>query len=312
MRRTALYVALLLGGLVIYKLAVSPEWQTAIGSTAIALVRPIAIPVVDAINNPAFVYLSSLAIILAAIAASVAYWMRAILPARRRFSALRRAIRDLPSPREQKSATDAIRGLGEAVCNSGLFLSAWAGFQAETQRERRIPSTSFTVFAEGDPTVDQSGRRGLMQALPGYFTSVGLLLTFIGLVVALYFAARGFRSGSMEEARESILHLLNASSFKFMTSVAALFGALLVSMAFRFGHSQLRHEAELTIGLIESYIVLWRGRIPPSEDSQDPMVVLSERLDVLIAGIGALNGRIDALLGQPGAGLQPVTRDAAE
>lgn len=127
-----------------------------------------------------------------------------------------------------------------------------------------------------------------MQALPGYFTWLGLILTFIGLVVALYFAARGFRSGDIAEARTSILQLLNASSFKFLTSVAALSGALLVSVAYRFCISQLRSESERTVAYIEAYVSLWRDLMRPKQPATDSLTTVVDRLDLLIASVNSL------------------------
>jgi len=127
-----------------------------------------------------------------------------------------------------------------------------------------------------------------MQALPGYFTWLGLILTFIGLVVALYFAARGFRSGDIAEARTSILQLLNASSFKFLTSVAALSGALLVSIAYRFCLSQLRSESERTVAYIEAYVSLWRDLMRPKHPATDSLTTVVDRLDLLIASVNSL------------------------
>lgn len=127
-----------------------------------------------------------------------------------------------------------------------------------------------------------------MQALPGYFTWLGLILTFIGLVVALYFAARGFRSGDIAEARTSILQLLNASSFKFLTSVAALSGALLVSVAYRFCISQLRSESERTVAYIEAYVSLWRDLMRPKHPATDSLTTVVDRLDLLIASVNSL------------------------
>ena len=127
-----------------------------------------------------------------------------------------------------------------------------------------------------------------MQALPGYFTWLGLILTFIGLVVALYFAARGFRSGDIAEARTSILQLLNASSFKFLTSVAALSGALLVSIAYRFCLSQLRTESERTVAYIEAYVSLWRDLMKPKHPATDSLTTVVDRLDLLIASVNSL------------------------
>lgn len=312
MPRVGLYVLIALIGPLAYQLAVSPEWQADIGAAAVAVVRPVVIPAVEVINAPGFVYVVSTLILFAAVAASVAYWVRVVRPGTRRFAAVRRAVRDLPLPGVgDRDVLEAIHRLGHVLRESGLFLAAWASFQAEVQREERIPSTAFQVYADADPSLDHGGRRGLMQALPSYFTSIGLIFTFVGLVVALYFAARGFRSGDIEEARGAILQLLNAASFKFLTSVAALTGALLISLVGRWGLSRLRQDAEATVGTIEGYLSLWREAQGAEPASRDPMAGVTERLDALVAGVAGLTQRLDALLEGRQAGAAPI-RHAAE
>src|SRR5262245_11079656 len=178
--------------------------------------------------------------------------------------------------------------LGDTLRKRGLFLSAWASFQARIAAERRIPDSPFSYFVASDPMQQEVQREGFMQALPGYFTWLGLILTFIGLVVALYFAAKGFRSGDIAEARNSILQLLNASSFKFLTSVAALCGAMIVSITYRFGLSHLRGEVDRTVAVIEAYISRWRDSLGARQPAIDPLMATVERLDLLISTMDAL------------------------
>jgi hypothetical protein len=313
MPRVGIYAVIALMGPLAYQLAVSPEWQASIGAVVLAVVRPVVIPAVELINAPGFVYVASTLIMFAAVAASVAYWVRVVRPGMRRFAAVRRAVRDLPLPvgADRDRVGEPIHRLGDVLRQAGLFLTAWASFQGEVHRDGCIPRTAFQVYADTDPSLDQGGQRGLMQALPSYFTSIGLIFTFVGLVVALYFAARGFRSGDIEEARGAILNLLNAASFKFLTSVAALTGALLISLVGRWGLSRLRQEAEATVGTIEGYLSLWREAQGAGGGSRDPMAGVTERLDVLVAGVAALTKRLDALLDSRQAGIS-VIHDAAE
>ena len=281
-----------------YLLYTSSAWQDRIGEAATELLRPAIVPLVNLINAPAFVYIVSFLILLAAVVVCGAYWRRVVRPRVARLRALRSIVYGLPVPGGQERAPEAFRQLGEALRARELFAAPWAAFQIQMSRGGTIPQTPFAYFAASDPTAEQSERRGLMQAMPGYFTSVGLIFTFVGLVVALYFAARGFRSGNIEEARASILQLLNAASFKFLTSVAALVGAFLVSLVSRFSLSTMRREADETIAYIESYISLWRaaqGAEPG--DMRHPFADVVEKLDRLIAGIETLALRLDVARG---------------
>jgi hypothetical protein len=97
-------------------------------------------------------------------------------------------------------------------------------------------------------------QREFYKALPGYFTSIGLLLTFIGLVAALHFASRGFETGSAELAKAAILQLLSASSFKFLTSIASLAGALLISLVIRTLDGHVSRAAFRTAEAVEAHL----------------------------------------------------------
>jgi hypothetical protein len=68
-------------------------------------------------------------------------------------------------------------------------------------------------------------------ATHGYFTGIGLVLTFIGLVAALKFAATGIGSPDPAVAKDALNALLAAAAFKFMTSIAGLGSSLVLSIA---------------------------------------------------------------------------------
>ena len=72
----------------------------------------------------------------------------------------------------------------------------------------------------------------LMPSIPGYFVGLGLLLTFVGLVIALSKAAHG-TGASADDMTKSLRELLNAATFKFATSIAGLFSSLVLAFLFR-------------------------------------------------------------------------------
>jgi hypothetical protein len=289
--------ALLIGGALAYRFWTSPEWQNSAASWSAAVVRPILIPIVELIAAPAFVYLASAAIIIAAVAACIMYWRKVIRPRIARLRALRSEVGTLPPAISIRSEQrfEAMQQLGNVLRRQGLFLSAWAAFQGQSARYGRIPEAPFAHFAADDRISGDLNQRGLMHALPGYFTTVGLILTFLGLIVALYFAAKGFRSGNMEEARAAILQLLNASAFKFMTSLAALGSALMISIFLRYCVSLVRRETAYTVASIESYVSEWRDAEGSLGFARTPVSEVSEKIDVLIDAIMRLNEEIGQL-----------------
>ncbi len=313
MRNFVPYLIMALG-LGLYGIYANPGLQDAIGDAATAVARPVVIPLVNLINAPSFVYIVSILILLAAVVVCVLYRLRAVRPRIGRLRAVREAVFALPVPSRwsREQSADAMRQLGDALRHAGVFPTAFARFQLQAAQERGIPAVPFGYFAASDPTTDEAERRGLMQALPGYFTWVGLILTFLGLVVALYFASRGFRSGSVEEARHAILQLLNAASFKFLTSVAALVGALLVSVTLRLSLIALRRETDETIAIIEGYVSAWRDAQASSQTAAEPLQALADRLDLLVTGLNGLTGRIDQALHRWSIEEARPIRDAAE
>jgi hypothetical protein len=73
----------------------------------------------------------------------------------------------------------------------------------------------------------------MMNAIPGFFVGLGLLLTFIGLVLALHRAAGSTGAGSADAMTKSLSDLLHAATFKFATSIAGLGASLALSLLFR-------------------------------------------------------------------------------
>jgi len=73
-----------------------------------------------------------------------------------------------------------------------------------------------------------------IQAVPNYLVGLGLLLTFLGLVAAIYFASQGISANaSIEATQDSLKKLLNAATFKFLTSIAGIMSSLLVGISYR-------------------------------------------------------------------------------
>ncbi|MDB5539553.1 MAG: hypothetical protein JWQ89_1280 [Devosia sp.] len=62
----------------------------------------------------------------------------------------------------------------------------------------------------------------MLGSISGYFVGVGLLLTFIGIVLALGTAGPAVNSGNVEAMQKAMAHLLEIASFKFTTSIAGL------------------------------------------------------------------------------------------
>jgi hypothetical protein len=73
----------------------------------------------------------------------------------------------------------------------------------------------------------------MMPSIPGYFVGVGLLLTFIGIVLALSKAGEATAGGSSEEMQAAMSDLLRIASFKFSTSIAGLGASIVLAFFFK-------------------------------------------------------------------------------
>jgi hypothetical protein len=97
--------------------------------------------------------------------------------------------------------------------------------------------------------------------LANVFVGVGLLLTFCGLVAALFFASEGISSGpagpeTMKKMQEALVSLLRAATFKFWTSVAGLFCSIALGFVYRFGIARAQRAFETLCNEIERGMVI--------------------------------------------------------
>jgi uncharacterized protein YukE len=73
----------------------------------------------------------------------------------------------------------------------------------------------------------------MMGAIPGYFVGIGLLLTFLGLVLALNEAAAAVSGSDAIAMQAATRNLLQVATFKFATSIAGLGASIVLSITFR-------------------------------------------------------------------------------
>jgi hypothetical protein len=80
----------------------------------------------------------------------------------------------------------------------------------------------------------------LYRAMPNLLVGVGLLLTFFGLVTALYWTNEAIQeANNLAASQEALRQLLRAASFKFYTSVAGLGGSIVLTLVLRYGTSKV-------------------------------------------------------------------------
>lgn len=119
--------------------------------------------------------------------------------------------------------------------SASIFRDSWG----EYRQFLRHTSGAILYFRRPDEALDLHAIDGkafparFFAAAHGYFIGLGLMLTFVGLIAALKFAATGVASPDLAVAKSALDALLAAAAFKFMTSIAGLGSALILSIATR-------------------------------------------------------------------------------
>ena len=121
------------------------------------------------------------------------------------------------------------------------------------------PSSYFNLHA----AVESGFPLPFWQALPNYFVGFGLLCTFLGLVSGLHFAAAGVAGADAVQARESLKDLLNAATFKFLTSIAGVLASLGLSVFVRLQTQSLQRALDNFCSALERRLIFvtpeWLG-----------------------------------------------------
>jgi len=98
------------------------------------------------------------------------------------------------------------------------------------------------------------------------FVGVGLLLTFFGLVSALFFATQGIAQGTdFNQTQNALRDLLHAASFKFYTSVAGLAASIALSLLVRSGIGVVEGGFDSLSQALEIQLVLKKDEVPGCE-----------------------------------------------
>lgn len=197
---------------------------------------------IDLVSEPAFAY--ALAAILACFAAGlgIAFYVLYVMPV---LVALWRATRLVSAAqgREQRRAdirkdfAAKFEGLSQRLERNWLIGHAWIEFEEtlfDKDSERAIGNTVRPqVFFNAGVARERLGALKMMNAVPGYFVGIGLLLTFVGLVFALYKAGTAAGAGDADIMAAEMADLLRIATFKFSTSIAGLSASIALSIVFR-------------------------------------------------------------------------------
>ncbi|MBB4015709.1 Mg2+ and Co2+ transporter CorA [Chelatococcus caeni] len=197
---------------------------------------------IDLVSEPAFAY--ALAAILACFAAglAVAFFLLHVVPVLFTLWRATRLVstaqgRDRKRAETRRSFAINFESLNQRLESNWLIGHAWIEFEEtlfDKDSDRAIGNTVRPqVFFNPGLARERLGGLKMMNAVPGYFVGIGLLLTFVGLVFALYKAGAAASAGDADIMAAEMAGLLRIATFKFSTSIAGLAASIVLSIFFR-------------------------------------------------------------------------------
>jgi hypothetical protein len=252
-KKTVNFMLLIIGGIVLWKYFISIPTPND-SSFAMDLLRPFAAVFLESFRTPETAVILSMC--MAGLCLVNFFWMVLVV-----FMPLNRLIKTLINEIESadylNKAHDKLKALDKALGESFFFKERWIKLRRKsfTPNMPMVAGGSQKDYAQNETSPEEYFNLDLLESkgvplrflssLPGYYVGMGLVLTFMGLVASLYFAGNGMKTGDFEEVRSAFVQLLNAATFKFMTSIVGISSSLLLSFSFRI----CLHRLELTLSL---------------------------------------------------------------
>ncbi|MGY2733616.1 anti-phage ZorAB system protein ZorA [Sphingomonas sp. UYP23] len=203
-----------------------------------------------------------------------------ITAARRRASSLVEALGPDQEPAAEREAfsrsyIEVSQTMSAEALGADPLVQAWREFQEsivdEDQSPIRNTSRPTTFFIRVIP------RQTTLTFASNIFVGVGLVLTFLGLIVALNTAARGMSGGGVADAQLALTGLLTVAGAKFFSSVAGLVASIWLRTAEHSLSRRATAPVERICDLLERGLLY----IPPQRLAVEQLEVLREQRDQL-------------------------------
>ena len=126
--------------------------------------------------------------------------------------------------------TDQLSRLPTISDGWAAFRKTLVGDEDELLGTRQISSTqNISHFLNESSITGRAIDIRFYQSMPNMFVGVGLLFTFLGLILALLSASAGVSAVNVADAQLALKGLLGAAGFKFLSSLAGLLSSLVFS-----------------------------------------------------------------------------------
>lgn len=190
---------------------------------------------VEALSQPAFVFALAWTIVASAAGFAVSFLLLHVAWIGWRMWRLRRVIA-ASTHGNASSFAQSYETLRERLRVDGLIGHAFGEFDKTVVRDHRdlaVATARPQAFINPSLARDRYAGLKFMSALPGYFVGIGLLLTFVGLVLALGKAGEAAAAADVGGMQKAVGDLLQVATFKFATSIAGLGMSILLAIVFR-------------------------------------------------------------------------------
>lgn len=227
------YVILFAGMALLAVLLRSLGTESVEGSSGLkAFLVPFATIYLNAFNSPLMAIGLCLAMVTAGLVLFLYVWLARISPARRDLRAVCAQLRALPTSGD----VAALGQVDRIMQRHALVSREWRLYSATLVKQ---PNGRIAGHARPDRYFNMRNlanggvRLKFFQGLPNDFVGLGLIFTFMGLVAGLYFASRSMMSADLGVAREALVQLLHAATFKFLTSITGIAISLVLTWSLR-------------------------------------------------------------------------------
>ncbi|AMS40143.1 anti-phage ZorAB system protein ZorA [Aminobacter aminovorans] len=197
---------------------------------------------IEGVSQPEFAYALAGILFIFAIGLAAAFLLLHVLPVILALSRAQRLVRAAGGNSRnrgevRKTFASGFELLRQRLARRWLIGHAWIEFE-ETLFDIDSPNAIGNtvrpqVFFNASVARERLSGLKMMNAVPGYFVGVGLLLTFVGLVLALYKAGTAAAAGDANVMAAEMGKLLQIATFKFSTSIAGLGASIILSIVFR-------------------------------------------------------------------------------
>lgn len=257
------YTFLLLGMIllaVLFRMGVSGDLGQ--DSSLKTMITPLAALYLNTFNSPTTAMTLCLAMVIAGAGLFLYYWLGRTAPAIRDLKQVADELRRIGEP----GSRAALEGTDQVMSRHAIVARGWQLYRATL-----VARSGNRVAAQVQPEryfdmrmLEGAGvRLRFFLGLPNDFVGLGLIFTFMGLVAGLYFASRSMMSADLGVAREALVQLLHAATFKFLTSITGIGLSLVLGWSQRVLMDGLRGQlAEIQFLLEERFPLSPAGETP--------------------------------------------------